>query len=35
VLAFRRDPSLPLCVIELGREGDVWRVDGMLDNELA
>lgn len=35
VLAFRRDPSLPLRVIELGREGGVWRVDGMLDNELA
>jgi hypothetical protein len=35
VLAFRRDPSLPLRVIELGREGDGWRVDGMLDNELA
>ena len=35
VLAFRRDPSLPLRVIELGREGDGWRVDGILDNELA
>lgn len=35
VLGFRRDPSLPLRVIELGREGDRWRVDGILDNELA
>jgi hypothetical protein len=35
VLAFRRDPSLPLRVIEIGREGHGWRVDGILDNELA
>jgi len=34
VLTFKRDRGYPARLIELAREGDRWRMNGMLDNEL-